>query len=52
MAPPDEKQPTDKPEESETDKTVILLRCDKHGTVFMMDEECPECKKEKDASAG
>lgn len=52
MAPPDEKQPTDKSEESKNDTTVILMRCPKHGIAFMMDEECPECQKEKDASAG
>jgi uncharacterized OB-fold protein len=49
MTPPDDKQTTNKSKDSDTDKTVILQRCAKHGTVFMPDEGCPECKKENSA---
>ncbi len=49
MTPADDKQTNNKPKAPDTDKTVVLQRCAKHGTVFMPDEGCPECQKEKNA---
>ncbi len=49
MTPADDKQTPNKPKAPDTDKTVVLQRCAKHGTVFMPDEGCPECQKEKNA---
>ncbi len=31
-------------------KTVIMLRCPKHGLLHMPSEPCPECAKEKQGS--
>lgn len=52
MAPPDNEQTNNRSSGSDNDKTVILQRCPKHGTTFMPSEGCPECEKEKKASAG
>ncbi len=46
-----DKEPTDKPRDSKDEKTVKLQRCPKHGTLHMPNEECPECEKERKASA-
>lgn len=50
MAPPDNEQTENKSSDSENEKTVILMRCDKHGITYMANEACPECEKEKAAS--
>lgn len=52
MTPPDAEQNDNKSRDSALEKTVILQRCPKHGIVYMANEECPECAKEKNASKG
>ena len=52
MTTPDNNQSDSNTKNSEQDKTVILQRCAKHGTVYMPQEGCPECEKEKGSSAG
>lgn len=51
MTPPDNEQ-TNKKSNSKDDKTVVLQRCPKHATLYMPNEGCPECAKEKNASGG
>lgn len=52
MTPPDNEQTSTPPGDAEHEKTVILQRCPKHGITYMPNEACPECEKEKGASAG
>ncbi len=40
-----------KPKDAADDKTVKIQRCPKHGTFFLPEEGCPECKKEGKVSA-
>ncbi len=49
MTPPDNEQ-TNKPRDSKDEKTLKLQRCPKHGTLYMPNEGCPECEKEKSTS--
>jgi len=50
MTPPDNEQTAKKSGDSKDDKTVRIKRCPKHGTLYMPDEGCPECAKERIAS--
>ena len=52
MTPPDNEQADSKTRDSELEKTVILMRCAKHSLVYMENEGCPECEKEKYGVAG
>ena len=52
MTPQDNEQTNNKSQNSQDDKTVILQRCSKHGTIYMPNERCPECEKEKGTPAG
>lgn len=52
MTPPDNKQTDNKSGDSKDDKTVVLQRCPKHGTLYMPNEGCPECAKENSAAGG
>jgi len=52
MTPPDNEQTEKKSGDAEFERTVTLLRCEKHTLVYMANEGCPECEKEKDATAG
>ena len=46
MTPPDNNQTNNPSGEKELEKTVILMRCQKHGLAYMANEGCPECEKE------
>ena len=50
MTPPDNEQADERSVDSNNEKTVILQRCPKHGTVYLPNEGCPECEKEKKAA--
>jgi hypothetical protein len=53
MTPPDNEQTTDNQStDSEHEKTVILMRCEKHDLTYMANEGCPECEKEKSSAGG
>ncbi len=52
MTQPDNEPTNNKSQKSKEDKTVILQRCPKHGTVYMPNEHCPECEKEKGIPVG
>jgi uncharacterized OB-fold protein len=52
MTPPDNEQTNTESSDPKDEKTVILQRCPKHGTLYMPNEGCPECEKEKSTSAG
>ncbi len=52
MTPTDNQQTDNKPTDSKADKTVKLQRCPKHGTLYLPNEGCPECAKEKSAAGG
>jgi hypothetical protein len=51
MTPPDNEQTDNEIRDSEHEKTVILMRCEKHDLVYMENEGCPECEKEKSGAA-
>jgi|GEM_PF-4652887 hypothetical protein len=52
MTPPDNDQTDNQTCNSEHEKTVILIRCEKHDLVYMANEGCPECEKEKSGAGG
>ncbi len=51
MTPQDNGHTGDKPQDSQDAKTVRMKRCPKHGTLHMPEEGCPDCAKEKGATA-
>jgi hypothetical protein len=51
MTPQNDAQTNNNPQDSQDDKTIRLKRCPKHGTLYMPEEGCPDCAKEKGAAA-
>ena len=51
MTPSDDNQPDNSQNNQEFDQTVKLMRCEKHGISFLVNEGCPECAREKDPSS-
>jgi len=49
MTPPDNEQTESKSSDKEYERTATLFRCEKHDLVYMENETCPECEKEKGA---
>ena len=52
MTPTDNEQTGNKSGDSEFERTVTLLRCEKHSLTYMENEGCPECEKENGAPSG
>jgi len=46
MTPSNDNQPDSNPDKQELDRTVKLMRCNKHGISFYLGDTCPECDKE------
>lgn len=51
MTPPDDNQPDSKQDNQDFASTVKLMRCNKHGISYYVNEQCPECEKENDPPA-
>jgi len=48
MTPPDNEQNNSQSLDKEGERTLTLMRCEKHGLAYLENESCPECDKEKD----
>jgi hypothetical protein len=51
MTPPSDDQTDNNRDNPDFDKTVTLLRCEKHGITYLETEACPQCEKEKKQSS-
>lgn len=49
MSQPDDNPVTPESKGEHDGKTIIMMRCPKHGTVYLPSESCPECAKERAA---
>jgi len=50
MTPPDNEQSNSQSRGNELERTLTLMRCEKHGLTYLENESCPECDKEKDGA--